>query len=229
MENITSVFATQQIPEGYCQCGCGQKTTIRTWSDPEHGAIKGQPNRFIHGHNARISSADRFWSKVDKRGPDECWNWTSTMSDKGYGRFAIHNRDFYAHRISYELTNGPIPDNLEVCHSCDNRACCNPAHLFLGTHFENMLDAISKNRFAKGERSSNAKLTEEQVFEMRTMYWSGGFSQATLSLKYGVSSRAIFCVVHGILWTHVPGPISKPAGWKITRVSRQPQTSEKTA
>ncbi len=104
---------------------------------------------------------DRFWEKVDKRGPDECWEWTagratSTLWTKGkpkfdYGIFHRGSEDEYqavqAHRMSWELHNGSIPDSLFVCHTCDNPPCVNPGHLFLGTHLDNMRDRKAKGRY----------------------------------------------------------------------------------
>ena len=148
---------------------------------------------------------ERFWSKVDKQASEDCWEWTGAHNELGYGTMRVSRRVMKAHRISWMLSNGEIPDKLHVCHSCDNRGCVRPDHLFLGTHTDNMQDRGSKGRTIRpdnrGERHANSRLTGEQVDEIRSLHDSG-VSQSDLSDRYGVSHQTISKVVNRKLWAH---------------------------
>lgn len=91
-----------------------------------------------------VEVAERFWSGVNQRSVDECWDWTRGISNNGYGVFTHRYKSIATHRLAFSLQNGDIPDGLMVCHKCDRKCCCNPNHMFLGTGKDNMQDAISK-------------------------------------------------------------------------------------
>ena len=153
--------------------------------------------------------AERFHEKVDRRESDECWPWTAGTTGKGYGQLrkgAPSRRMLLAHRISYELVNGPITKDLQVLHSCDNPPCVNPKHLFLGTVTDNMRDMEQKGRGkrpdSKGEKNGRAKLTVKQVAEVRRDYVRGSHTHGLKSLakKYGVHFSLIGFIVRGECW-----------------------------
>jgi hypothetical protein len=103
---------------------------------------------------AKDNLAERFWEKVEVRGPDECWEWTAGLNENGYGRFRVNaTTEAFAHRMSYVLHYGDDPGELMVMHSCDNPRCVNPAHLSLGTNEDNMRDAVAKGRLANQSKT----------------------------------------------------------------------------
>lgn len=107
----------------------------------------------------------RFWDSVDRSG--ECWIWKGSTNRLGYGWFWWNGKNQRAHRVAWELTHGPISDDLFVLHDCDTPECVNPAHLYLGTQADNMRDKVSRDRQTKGEQVSTAKLKEDDVLEIR--------------------------------------------------------------
>lgn len=154
----------------------------------------------------------RFWSKVNKDGsipahlPElgACWEWTGSCKNNGYGQFSVRSSMVGTHRFAWELIKGGIPAGLHVLHSCDNRACCNPDHLFLGTQLDNMRDMANKHRTKNavlhGEKNGNHKLTVEKVAEIRMRYASGGITQAQLAIETGMSNQQISSIVNNKSW-----------------------------
>lgn len=146
---------------------------------------------------------ERFWSRVDVRGPDECWLWHGTIMRNGYGTFSIRHKAFYAHRLSVELC-GEDATGLDVCHHCDTPLCVNPRHLFLGTAKDNILDMVRKGRGnrAKGERNKSSRLTSQDVIEIRRLHESG-VSKRQLSKMFNVGRTTIRSLLSGKTWKHV--------------------------
>ena len=146
----------------------------------------------------------RFWAKVTKGAPDECWLWTAgTVS--GYGQFGIaKGRMLRAHRVSFEMAKGPIPAGQLVCHSCDNPLCVNPAHLFLGNHADNSADRQAKGR-GRGHTTYSgprAKLTTDQVRQIRA--WAAkGAPHSSIAKHFGVVRQTVTAIVERQTWKHV--------------------------
>lgn len=144
-----------------------------------------------------------FWQYVDRSGgPAACWPWLGGLTTKGYGKYRHQN----AHRVAWILTHGPLPEDIFVCHDCpggDNKACVNPAHMFLGDTLDNMRDLAQKGGHAHGERHGCAQLTEAQVREIRARHAVGGIRQQDLATEYGVSQAAISSIIRRQSWAHV--------------------------
>ncbi|MDB5584345.1 MAG: hypothetical protein JWR80_9521 [Bradyrhizobium sp.] len=148
-------------------------------------------------NRAAENGPDDFQKYVEKR--EGCWEWTGPRTDKNYGIFFMRGKRFLAHRYSYELANGPISDGLHVLHECDNPPCVNSSHLHLGTHHDNMMEAKERGRFnnATGEMHGMAKLTAEQVMEIR----SSTEPRRDLALRYGVRVGTIYKILSGASWS----------------------------
>lgn len=157
---------------------------------------------------------DRYWKHTEYDDRTGCRNWIGAMSmtkgkKYGYGHLEIKGKTIYAHRFAWALHFGRIPPNTLVLHKCDNVRCCNPDHLFLGTHKDNTYDAIIKGRFASGSKCSNAVLNEESVLKARIEWWAHEGSRRgfikKLAEKYGVAAPTMYKVISGESWGHVPG------------------------
>lgn len=142
-----------------------------------------------------------------------CWIWTSTISttQRGmYGSFKCNGIECKAHRVSYELYKGPIPEGLNVLHTCDESICVNPDHLFLGTQQDNINDMISKNRQSPprpGEKNGNAKLNAQDVVKVREML-AKGYRQRDIADKFGVAQTTISAINMGFSWKeNTNGPL----------------------
>jgi hypothetical protein len=147
--------------------------------------------------------ADQFWTKVQPV-DSGCWEWQGAKTD-GYGNIRLGGRagrNVRAHRLAYELACGLIPEGMIVCHHCDNPPCCNPDHLFLGSHAANVADKITKGRGIHGEKNGIARLTVSAVKMIRRRC-DAGETQRSLARELGVSETTISRVVHRHLWGHV--------------------------
>ena len=141
-----------------------------------------------------------FWAKVEVNGPIDCWPWKGARQYTGYGRVKFNGRNEGAHRVAFFLSGTLLPEGLQVLHTCDNRACCNPAHLFAGTARQNTLDCISKNRF---KPRGFIKLTESDVLVLRDDF-KNGLNRRQIAVKYGISYSHAKRIVAGTKWKHLP-------------------------
>lgn len=145
-----------------------------------------------------------FWLHVDKKGEDECWPWKASTSWKEYGQFHVKRKHLSAHRFSYLINVGPVEDEIDVLHKCNNPSCVNPKHLKKGTNLENVADKLACNRQYRPEGDLNpfSKLTENEVVKIR-LYLGEGFSANELAVMFGVSPRQIRNIKNRTSWTHV--------------------------
>jgi hypothetical protein len=132
---------------------------------------------------------------------DGCWLWTGPVGGHGYGHFSVERRQVRSHRMAWELSNGPIPSGMYVCHRCDVTLCVRPDHLFVGTHRDNNDDKVAKNRHTFGARMPWSKLTESEVLEIRRLHSEGGSSHRKLGQLFNVSPAAIGLIVRRKNWS----------------------------
>lgn len=168
-------------------------------------------------HRKPVSVETRFWNLVIQN-EQGCWGWKGMPDENGYGRIAIGGsvyRQVLAHRLSYTLHYGPIPEGMHVLHRCDNPPCTRPDHLFLGTHADNMADMKIKGRRKGrmiGEKAPKSKLTAEQVMQIRSRYRGRRQSPSMpqLAAEYGVNKSSIGRIIRGENWKHVTAQLTNP-------------------
>jgi hypothetical protein len=153
----------------------------------------------------RGSYFEKFFNKISKEDHEKgCWIWIGHKNKAGYGRIRQKYKDKTAHRFSWEIFNGPIPESMFICHTCDNPPCCNPDHLFLGTPKDNTQDCIKKNRqrYQKGSAHNMAKLSESEIPKIRELL-KNGEKQYIIARMFNVSPMIISKIKHRKLWNHV--------------------------
>lgn len=148
------------------------------------------------------SIKERFFDKIEKS-DDGCWNWIAGKNSAGYGVLKISGKSVYAHRLSFELFIGPIPEGLCVCHQCDKRGCVRPDHFFLGTKADNWNDMIRKGRRSViGELNDNSKLNEEDVILIKDML-NHGRSMGLIASDFDVSKTCVAHIKYGNTWSYL--------------------------
>jgi hypothetical protein len=152
-----------------------------------------------------IDVSTRFWNKVNKGLPEECWEYNGGINSTGRGVFWLNRKSIHAHRMAYILAHGEINDGLWVCHHCDNGKCVNPSHLFLGTPKDNTQDMIRKGRkkTLRGENDPKSKLKSAEVLEIVRLYKSGRLSQYQLGKMFLVTRSTILGILRGETWKEI--------------------------
>lgn len=145
-----------------------------------------------------LTVAERFWRYVDRPNSDSCWVWTSATGHNGYGQLWVGKRNRPAHRLSYEMHVGPIPEGMLVCHTCDNPPCVNPAHLFLGNAKANAHDMCRKNRLPQ------RRFTNDQVHKIKSEM-AAGRTCYSLAKEYGISHKRMCGIKNGESYRHIDG------------------------
>lgn len=179
------------------------------WEDLHGPQLK---RKLLERMAASAEGQKRFWSRVAKGTPNECWEWIGGFDDHGYGKFCFtfdcgRNTYLRSHQISYRLAYGKlVPDEKVICHKCDNPKCVNPKHLFLGTRADNAADMVSKRRQAVGNRIYTTKLTPENVQAIRISSLLHGITNRELATCYNVAPSTIWNAINGVFWRHLPYP-----------------------
>lgn len=156
------------------------------------------------------TAEQRFWQKVNKNGPTmphmttNCWEWVGANNKHKYGSFFYDNKIQRAHRVSYQLYYGNIPDGIFICHHCDNKKCVRPDHLFAGTRQDNTDDMMKKGRHIAqhGMKHNKAKLTDSDIIEIRNLHKQGSDCRDIAKQK-GVAFSTIYRIVGHKLWRHI--------------------------
>lgn len=147
---------------------------------------------------------DAFNAKYDVDTQTGCWLWTASTAGRGYGQIKLPRtrRQIYAHRLSYLIHRGDIPDGMMVCHRCDTPRCVNPAHLFLESGKANLQDMKAKDRHLRGERNEQSKLTEADVDHIHDLR-EAGLSTYKIAAQFPVSQMTVARILRGLRWEHV--------------------------
>lgn len=150
------------------------------------------------------SDLDRFMSHVHMVPESGCWLTDLSHDARGYGFFRLNKTTLArAHRWAYQNLVAPVPDDAVVCHKCDVPACVNPSHLFVGSPQDNVADKVAKNRQAYGEKMGRAKLTEEQVREIKRADYTQPGMKSSMAYRFGVTRKVVYDIRHGRRWKHV--------------------------
>lgn len=154
---------------------------------------------FTTGYRTK-SFQERFWDNVTVAGPDDCWVWTGTIGNNGYGRMSVNCKYHSVHRLSYLIAHGEINDKLLVIHSCDNKPCVNPKHLSQDVHAENARQAMERGRVCARDRNGMARLSESDVEAIRVTYEHALVTQDEIARAYGIGNPQVSRIINHKSW-----------------------------
>lgn len=197
---LTALYKNKERPSHWiCKCDCGIiKSVAFSGTSAKSCGCLHTPNDEIY----HLQLKERIMKNINCD-ENNCWNWQLRIDDSGYGYATYRRSPMRTHRLSWIVFKGEIPKGKCVCHSCDNRKCCNPNHLFIGSNKENSEDMKEKGRQVKGSKSPFSKLNENQVLEIRKLYETGNFTQLFLGEKFGVRQTKISEIVNRKTWKHI--------------------------
>ena len=189
------------IPRKPC-LNCGnpvKKTTNTTCSKRCSNLIKWQKKRGDIKEHLKKKIIN-YSEKCDVSG---CWNWKMAKNSRGYAEISHNAKKERANRISYQAFKGEVPSHLFICHTCDNPACVNPDHLYIGTHQNNVDDKLKRNKQPRGEEIKLAKLTEKDILKIRELWEKRYMSQQKIADQFGVIQTTISRIVLRQTWKHI--------------------------
>jgi len=203
-------------------CGnhhCCNPGHLREGTAAENHADTVRHGRYVGNRSGPLNLITRLLEGIDFRGPDECWPWIKGTDEHGYGRLRREGRNAKASRIMLEMSlERPLATKEYARHRCDNPACCNPAHLRVGSQADNMGEAKQRRRLASGEAHHASKLSDSQIEEARALYAKGDVSHQALAERYGISRKAMERGIRGIDRKYAPGQtVSGLAPQRLTK------------
>ncbi len=180
-----------------CECGTYKSLAFSSTSAKSCGCLHTPVDELYH---IELRKRVKERTNIDQNG---CWNWSLQIEPAGYGKSTYRQKQIRAHVLSWIAYKGNVPEGFCVCHTCDNRKCVNPDHLFLGTHKQNTRDMVDKDRHTRGSRNACSKLHEDDIIEIKRLYNSGQMTQREIAMLYGKRPQKINCIMRGRSWKHV--------------------------